>query len=101
MILTLPEQLVGLAHALLDQTLAVVQRLDAVGLDGVHLGQQGGQSLRQQPSGGGLQLGKVPAEGVASLTGAAADLEEGEGRERRERREGREVSVPADFLSVL
>lgn len=45
-LLTLSQQLVSLANALLDQTMAVIQRLDAVRLDGVHLDQQGGQSLR-------------------------------------------------------
>lgn len=45
---TLPQQLVRLSHAVLDYALAVVQGLDAGGLDGVHLSQQRRQSLREQ-----------------------------------------------------
>lgn len=56
---TLPQQLVSLAHAMLDEALAVVQRLDAVGLDGVDLGQEVRQPLRQQSSRCRLQLCKV------------------------------------------
>lgn len=78
--LTLPQQLVSLAHALLNETLAVVQRLDAVGLYGVHLGQESGQSLRQQPGGRSLQLSEVPSEGIARLTRAAAYLKDRVGR---------------------
>lgn len=53
---TLSQQLVGLAHPVLDEALTVIQRLDALGLDGVHLSQQRGQPLRQQPSSCRLQL---------------------------------------------
>lgn len=71
---TLSQQLVGLAHAVLDQALTVVQRLDAVGLDGVDLGQEVSQPLRQQSSSRRLQLGKVLPEGLAGLTRAASNL---------------------------
>lgn len=71
---TLSQQLVGLAHAVLDQALTVVQRLDAVGLDGVDLGQEVSQPLRQQSSSCRLQLGEVLPEGLAGLTRAASNL---------------------------
>lgn len=65
---TLSQQLVSLAHPVLDQALAVIQRFDAVCLDGVHLSQQRGQTIRQQPSRCCLKLGEVPPEGLAGLT---------------------------------
>ena len=78
--LTLPQQLVGLAHAVLDEALTVVQRLDAVRLDGVHLSEQVGQPLRQQPARCRLQLCKVPPEGLAGLTRTAPNLRNRGGR---------------------
>lgn len=71
---TFPQQLVRLSHAVLDDTLAVVQRFDAGGLDGVHLSEQSRQSLREQLSRARLKFGEVSAERLAGLTGAAADL---------------------------
>lgn len=72
---TLSQQLVGLAHPVLDEALTVIQRLDALGLDGVHLSQQRGQPLRQQPSSCRLQLWEVPPEGLAGLTRASPHLQ--------------------------
>lgn len=77
---TLSQQLVSLAHPMLNKALAVIQRFDAVCLDGVHLSQQSGQSLRQQASRCRLKLGEVPLEGLAGLTRAAPDLENTEKR---------------------
>lgn len=68
------QQLVGLAHPVLDEALAVVQRFDAVRLDGVDLGQQRGQPLRQQPTGRRLQLSEVPPQRLAGLTRATPHL---------------------------
>lgn len=58
-----------------NEALAVIQRSDAVRLDGVHLGQQGGQSVGQQPSRRCLQLRKVPPEGLAGLTRTSPNLQ--------------------------
>lgn len=93
--LTFPEQIIGRADPVLYQLLALIQGLDALLLDDIHLLQQGHQPLIQQLLQGPLQIAKMLLQHISGQCCTVFDLNSGN------RKEGLRIKAKATHVLFL